>query len=187
MKLPKSQLIPAVASALALVLAAPSCSPKPESLIPKIQQESQHFQDSVDSLDVNVAGEKMHPLYKKLHDDDVAMVLKCGITQTLKKEGYELKSTNVGIPQIPQVVDGTIVSFVPVRKTYDDGWNTAKVLILGLTSITVDAYLVATSTNKGKSWTFFETTPKRDLIDKVLPDLAGKLVIPPVLFQLNQS
>lgn len=89
-------------------------------------------------------------------------------------------SASGGVPQIPQNIYGIYVAFMPARSKskYDDGGNIGRSCLFGLTSISLSTYLVAVSTDKGKTWEFFESEADRGVIDKVLPETVGKLIVP---------
>lgn len=175
---PSSRLL--FPAAMSVFLSLTACSPpKPETFLPTIQQEGQVFIDALRSRDEVVAASMMPAGYLKLIDGRVEEYLNFRIN-AVREKSFAIKSATVGIPQVPQDIDGLFVSFVPVRSKlqYDDGGNIGRTRLFGPTSITLSSYLVAVSSNKGKTWKFFESEEERGIIDKVLPETVGKLIIP---------
>lgn len=166
-------------STATLLLALAACSPpKPETLIPKIQQEAQVFVDALVSGNEEVVATKLPAGYLKLIDGQVGEYMNVR-GNSFRQASFVIKSSTIGIPQVPQMIESTFVSFVPVRTLlkYDDGGNFGEIRIFGPTSVTMLSHLVAVSLNKGKTWKFFEPED-RAIIDTVLPSTVGKLVIP---------
>ena len=162
---------------IALLMGA--CTPKPETMVPKIQMESQIFLDAINTCNADVAT-------KMLNENLVAAIkMKMGDWLKMRKQGYRtngfaFQSAMVGIPEKPQLAGGKYVSFVPVRTTVvaDDGGNIGQMRIFGPNSVTIESYLVAVSDNKGNSWKFFEAGESRQLSAELLPGIAEKLVFP---------
>lgn len=167
-------------AALAILAILSACSPpKPETFLPIIQKEGQVFVDALRSENEAVVSSMMPVSYLKLIDGEVGAYLKLRANGA-RANSFVITSAAVGVPQIPQNIDGMLVSFVPVRTKlkYDDGGNIGRTRLFGPTSITMSSYLVAISSNKGKLWKFFESEGERSTIDKILPETVGKLIIP---------
>jgi len=167
-------------SAAILVMSLASCSPpKPETFIPKIQQEGEIFLNAISSGNEAVASRLMPPGYLKIIDGEVGAYLRKR-TNGFRENSFAITGASVGVPQVPQSVDGMLISFVPAtsQAEYDDGGSIGQTRLFGPTSITISTYLVAVSSDKGKTWAFFEAEPDRSTIDLALPSTIGKLVIP---------
>ena len=203
---------PIRSSIIAVALAVASCTPKPETFIPQIQRESQEFLKALASGNVeetqklllNSMRSEMANVAKLLSEklkaggisapdqfsdaELVELLLKIR-NGTLKDAGFVIHSANVGVPGVPQVVNGVYVSFVPARTVarYDDGGNVMKMRIFGPTSVTVDSHIVAVSKDKGKTWKYFEASDDPASIDKFIPETAGKLVIPSPLMEARKE
>jgi hypothetical protein len=165
-----------------------ACSPKPETLIPKIQQESQIFVDALNNCNEEQAAKKLH----KSLVDNIPMPLKEWLklrVQGFNGRGYRFDSAQIGVPQLPQFAAGHLVSFVPVRTTVvlDDRLHPSQMPLFGPTSITMATFLVAVSNDQGRSWTFFEAGENRSLADALLPDIAPNLVFPGRLVDIETN
>ena len=186
-----------------IVLAA--CTPKPETFVPQIQRESQEFLKAISSSNVEETQKRLLSSVRKEISDLAELAIKQGdksiskvpsdteIVEILLKirntpfsqNSFVIRSATVGVPGVPQLVNGVFVSFVPARTIarYDDGGNIGKMRLFGPTSITIDSHIVAVSKDKGKTWKFFEANEDPAHIDKLIPETAGKLVIPARLIE----
>lgn len=193
--------------AMPIVLAA--CTPKPETLIPQIQRESQEFLKAISSSNVEETQKRLLSSVCKEISDVVQLAINqgnSGIKEALsdteivegllkirnspfRQNSFVIRTATVGVPGVPQFVNGVFVSFVPARTIarYDDGGNIGKTRIFGPTSITIDSHIVAVSKDKGKTWKFFEADQDPAHIDKLIPETAGKLVIPARLIEARQE
>jgi hypothetical protein len=164
-----------------------SCSqPNPESFIPKIQQEGQAFVDAMNRMDEETTAAMMPAEFLKEINGEVWSYISMR-RQGVQKSNFKIVSATVGIPPTPEIADDFMVAFVPVRTVlaYDDGGDIGKMRLFGPTSATVTTHLVATSSNKGRDWRFFESTEDRSLIDKLLPGTVGKIIIPDPLVDIR--
>lgn len=110
------------------------------------------------------------------HEDEYLKIRENGVCAN----SSAFVSASGGVPQIPQNIYGIFVAFMPARSKskYDDGGNIGRFSLFGLTSISLSTYLVAVSTDKRKKWKSFESEADRRVIDKVLPETVGKLIVP---------
>ena len=189
--------------AMPIVLAA--CTPKPETLIPQIQRESQEFLKAISSSNIEETQKRLLPGVCKEISEIAQLVIKqgdAGISEIptdaqilewllqqrntpFRQNSFVISSATVGVPGTPQFVNGIFVSFVPARTIarYDDGGNVAKMRLFGPKSFTLDSHIVAVSKDKGKTWKFFEADQDPARIDKLIPETAGKLVVPARLIE----
>ena len=200
---------PIRSSIIAVALALAACTPKPETLVPQIQRESQEFLKAISSSNVEETHKRLLSSVRKEISDLAELAIKQGdksiskvpsdteIVEILLKirnsafsqNSFVIHSATVGVPGVPQFVNGVFVSFVPVRTIarYDDGGNIGKMRLFGPTSITMDSHIVAVSKDKGKTWKFFEADQDPARIDKLIPETAGKLVIPSPLIEARKE
>lgn len=191
----------------AVLFALAACTPKPETFVPQIQRESQEFLKAISSSNVEEAQKRLLPSVYKEISDSIKLAIKQGdqgITELpsdkeivevilvqrnapFRRDSFVIHSAIVGVPGVPQIANGVLVSFVPARTVarYDDGGNIGKMRLFGPTSITIDSYIVAVSKDKGKTWKFFEASEDPSLVDKRIPETSGKLVIPARLIEVR--
>ena len=165
--------------AMVIAVSVAGCSPKPETLVPAIQKESQQFLDALNRGDEEHITSKLH---KNLREK---ITIPLGEWLTLRargynSNGYRLNSAEVGVPQPPQQAGNVLVSFVPVAATVvpDENVHPSQMRLFGPRSITVNSYLVAVSDDRGRNWTFFEAGENRQLTEALLPEAASSLVFP---------
>lgn len=195
---------------MAVILTVAACTPKPETLVPQIQRESQEFLNALSSGNVeearvrilDIVRTQMADLVKSLpkprngdgseiattfSDAELVELLLKLRNSPFDDNRFVIRSATVGIPSSPQFVNGVFVSFVPARTIarYDDGGNAMKMRLFGPTSITLDSHIVAVSKDKGKTWKFFEAPEDPAKIDKFIPETAAKLVIPARLTEVR--
>jgi hypothetical protein len=119
-----------------------------ETILPKIQAESQRFAEVMTAGDVSEVAKRMLPSVLKSLDSDLGQYLR----QRLKSaydQSFKVRSVSADVPQAPQLVGDLMVSFVPIRTyfTYDDGGKIGKQRIFGPTSVTL--ITVAHRDNRG--------------------------------------
>ncbi len=200
---------PIRSSIIAVILTVAACTPKPETLVPQIQRESEEFLKAITSSNVEETQKRLLSSVCKEISDLVQLVIEkggSGITEVpsdteiveellkrrntpFRQNSFVIRSATVGVPSTPQFVNGVFVSFIPARTIarYDDGGNIGKMRLFGPTSITMDSHIVAVSKDKGKTWKFFEADQDPARIDKLIPETAGKLVIPARLIEARQE
>lgn len=173
---------------IALILGA--CAPKPETMVPKIQKESQEFLDAMNSCNVDETKRLLNTKLAEKWGAEMKMQEWLKLRkQALHSNGFAFQYAQVGIPGVPQFAAGKYVSFVPVRTSLvaDDGGNIGQMRLFGPRSVTVESYLVAVSPNNGKTWTFFEAGENRALTDELLPGIADKLIFPATMIQATPN
>ena len=200
---------PIRSSIIAVILTVAACTPKPETLVPQIQRESEEFLKAITSSNVEETQKRLLSSVCKEISDLVQLVIEkggSGITEVpsdteiveellkrrntpFRQNSFVIRSATVGVPSTPQFVNGVFVSFIPARTIarYDDGGNIGKMRLFGPTSITMDSHIVAVSKDKGKTWKFFEADQDPPRIDKIIPETAGTLVIPARLIEARQE
>lgn len=182
-------LLQFTAIALATVLVA--CKPKPETLVPQIQQEAQNFLNALSTANEREVKQQIYPDFASIVPGGVAAYLKTRVKSlnALRSNGFAMKSANVGVPEVPQIANGYYVAFVPAKMHFlpDNGGNIGQTRLFGPNSLTLHSYVVAVSTNKGRTWRFFEPQDTREIIDKTLPKVAAKLVIPGELIKMTKD
>ena len=168
--------------------AASPASPPVESLVgetflPKIQAEGQKFAEVLTGRDENEVAKRMLPSVLKTLESNLGFYLRQRL-QPIYDQSFKVRSVAADVPKTPQLVGDFMVSFVPVRTlfTYDDGGDLGRQRLFGPTSLTLTSHLVAVSSDKGKTWKFFEPTDRSN-IDAALPQAAGKLLIPAKLLE----
>ena len=198
---------PIRSSIIAVILTVAACTPKPETLVPQIQRESEEFLKAITSSNVEETQKRLLSSVCKEISDLVQLVIEkggSGITEVpsdteiveellkrrntpFRQNSFVIRSATVGVPSTPQFVNGVFVSFIPARTIarYDDGGNIGKMRLFGPTSITMDSHIVAVSKDKGKTWKFFEADQDPARIDKLIPETASKLVVPARLIEVK--
>jgi len=154
-----------------------------ESFLPKIQAESQKFAEVLTGRDEAEVAKRMLPSVLKSLNPNLGLYLRQRL-QPIYDQSFKVQSVAADVPQPPQLAGDLMVSFVPVRTlfTYDDGGNLGRQRLFGPTSVTLTSHLVAVSSDKGKTWKFFEPA-ERSNIEEALPQAAGKLLIPAKLLE----
>jgi len=164
--------------------AAPST---PQAMIAQIQHDGQQFVNAINANNVAETTKWLSKSYKeKAISGQVEAYLRQR-SQHLKNSKSVLDSASVGVPGLPQSVGGTYVSFVPVRMVYVPApvKRFGDTILFAPKSVTLDCYLVATSTDSGKTWGFFEAEVDRSITEMVLPEIAPGLVFPAHLFEMT--
>jgi hypothetical protein len=170
-----------------IALSITSCAPKPEEMLPKIQNESQRFLDALNSGNESEAKDTLVDEAQRGLPAPLADLLEARKRDNTVK-GYIMKSMIAGIPEMPQKADSYWVSFVPVETVFqkDPNGPDPQIVMFGDREKVVQSYLVAVSGDGGKKWKCLELGENRSFAESVLPQLKGKVVFPSTLMKVER-
>jgi hypothetical protein len=131
--------------------------------------QAEELQTAIVKGDYAKVAEMSHPkAVKGLGGKEKMVAMMTTKMKAMRDEGYDFKSVAVGEPSDPIASGSSLYLTVPFKME----------LKVPGGRLTTHGALVGTSGDSGKSWIFIDTTPGREAITKVLPDLPLNLVFP---------